>query len=134
MSFLRQSGQPQRPINPFDPFEEEMESRRQQPVEAVIIRAELDRNTAYPGQQVTLSYRLYTQVGITGIQLQENPSLSGFWVEDLDVDKNPKATLQVLNGREYQAFMIKRQALFATTTGKLKIPSSVFCNFSPQCG
>jgi hypothetical protein len=112
--------------NPFDPFEEEMDQPRRSVGNAVSIKAELDRNTAYPGQQVTLSYRLYTQVSITGIQLQENPPLSGFWVEDLEVDKNPKGQLQVVNGQDYQVFTIKRQALFANTTGKLKIPASVF--------
>ena len=32
----------------------------------------------------------------------------------------------MVNGREYQVFTIKKQALFATATGKLKIPSSTF--------
>jgi tetratricopeptide (TPR) repeat protein len=118
--------QRQRPANPFDPFEEEEPAARQNIGDAVFIKAELDRNAAYPGQQVTLSYRLFTQIGINGIQLQESPQLSGFWVEDIEVDKKPKGVRQLVNGREYQAFTIKKQALFANTTGKLKIPSSTF--------
>ena len=94
--------------------------------DSVFIKAELDQTSAYPGQQVTLSYQLYTQVGINGIQIQDNPPLSGFWVEDIDVEKNPKGTLRIVNGREYRVFTIKKQALFATATGKLKIPSSTF--------
>ena len=46
----------------------------------VFVAAELDRNSSHAGQQVTLSYHLYTQVGISGIQLQESPALTGFWV------------------------------------------------------
>ncbi len=119
--------QPQRRFNPLDPFEEDEDSQGRTTVgDVVFVRAELDRNSAYPGQQVTLFYRVYTQVGISGIQLQESPPLSGFWVEDLDVEKNPKGVRQVVNGREYQAFTIRKQALFATTTGKLKIPPNVF--------
>lgn len=121
-----QPPQSRRPVNPFDPFEEEMEPRRPSLGDSILIRAEVDRNTAYPGQQITLTYRLYTQAGISGIQLQENPPLSGFWVEDLEVDKNPKGVPQVINGREYRTFAIKKQALFATSTGKIKIPSSLF--------
>ncbi len=117
---------PQRRFNPIDPFEEEDSPSRAVAGDSVFVRAELDRDSAYPGQQVTLSYRIYTQVSITGIQLKESPPLSGFWVEDLEVEKNPRGTLQVINGREYQVFTIRKQALFATATGKLEIPSSIF--------
>jgi tetratricopeptide (TPR) repeat protein len=120
----RQS-QEQRPHSPFEDFEEGIPRRK--PVgDAVFITAEVDRSSVYPGEQVTLSYQLCTQVGINGIQLQENPPLSGFWVEDLEVEKNPKGTRRAINGREYVVYTIKKQALFATTTGKLKIPSSTF--------
>jgi hypothetical protein len=112
---------------PFDPFGDQEDFPTSKPAaDAVLVKAELDRSSAYPGQQVTLAYRVYTQVGISGFQIQESPPLSGFWVEDLDVEKNPKGTHQVVNGREYLVFTVKKQALFATTTGKLKIPSSIF--------
>lgn len=114
------------PLNPFDPFEEDMGQQRRISENAVFIKAELDRTSVYPGQQATLSYKLYTQVSIQGIELKENPPLAGFWVEDIEVDKNPKSQLQVINGQEYQVATLKRQALFATATGKLKIPSSIF--------
>ncbi len=122
------------PLNPFDPFGEDEDIAPSRPAaDTVLMKAELDRNSAYPGQQVTLSYRLYTQVGISGIQLQENPPLSGFWVEDLEVEKNPKGSHQVINGREYVVFTIKKQALFANGSGKLRIPSSIFA-ISAQAG
>jgi hypothetical protein len=116
----------QRPFSPFDPFEGESVPSGNLNADAVFVRAELDRSSAYVGQQVTLSYQICTQIPITGIQLQENPSLSGFWVEDLEVDRNPSSTRQVINGREYSVYTIKKQALFPTMTGKLKIPSSTF--------
>jgi tetratricopeptide (TPR) repeat protein len=118
--------QSRHPLNPLDPFaEEDMPSRRSMG-DSVFIKSELNQTSACPGQQVTLSYQLYTQVGINGIQIQDNPALSGFWVEDIEVEKNPKGILKIVNGREYQVFIIKKQALFATVTGKLKIPSSTF--------
>ncbi len=92
----------------------------------VFLTAEMDRATAYPGQQVTLSYHLYTQVGISGIQLQESPPLTGFWVEDLEVPQNPTGTRRIVNGREYLDYVIKKQALFPNAPGRLKIPSSTF--------
>jgi len=118
--------QSRRPINPLDPFAEEDMPSRKSMGDSVFIKSELNQASACPGQQVTLSYQLYTQVGINGIQIQDNPALSGFWVEDIEVEKNPKGILKIVNGREYQVFTIKKQALFATATGKLKIPSSTF--------
>lgn len=116
-----------RPPDPFNPFEQEDSGSSKTAADSVFVRAELDRSSGYPGQQVTLSYKIYTQVGISGIQLQENPPLSGFWVEDIEIEsRNPKTTREVLNGREYVVFTAKKQALFATAAGKLKIPSSIF--------
>jgi hypothetical protein len=115
---------PRRQPNIFDPFDDDGISSRTPDAEAVFIKTELDRQTAYLGQQVTLFYKLYTQVSVTGYQLRDNPPPTGFWVEDFEIDKSPRGERQVINGREYQVFTIKKQALFATTTGKLKIPSS----------
>jgi hypothetical protein len=126
------NSQPQRrpSVNPLDPFEplddnENLRGAKTAP-ESVFVKAEPDRTAAYQGQQLTLSYRVYTQVSISGFQLQESPPLSGFWVEDLEVEKQPRPVRQMVNGREYLAFTVKKQALFANTVGTLKIPSSIF--------
>jgi hypothetical protein len=114
-----------------DPFAEDpfFRSRRPQTepeADDVIVLAELDRNSAYPGQQVTLSYHLLTRVGVTGLQLQESPPLNGFWVEDIEVESNPSGTIRTLNGREYTDYVVKKQALFPNAPGQLEIPSSTF--------
>ena len=114
---------------PTDPFGEDLTggSRRNLPAgDEVFVTAELDRTTAYPGQQVTLTYHLYTQVNVGGLQLQENPPLTGFWVENLDVESKPTGTRKIINGREYLDYVIKRQALFPNAPGTLRIPSSTF--------
>jgi len=46
---------------------------------------------AYPGQQVTLTYRLYTQVGISGIQLQDSPPLSASGLKTSRSTRIPEA-------------------------------------------
>jgi len=116
------------PSRPFSPFDDEdfrgAETRLSG--NEVFIEAALDRNSAYPGQQVTLEYHLYTQVGISGLQLQESAPLTGFWVEDLEVESNPVGKRKIINGTEYQDYVIKKQALFPTTVGKLRIPPSTF--------
>jgi hypothetical protein len=116
------------PSRSFGPFDDEDFGGQQTKIsgDEVFIEAQLDRSSAYPGQQVTLEYHLYTQVGISGLQLQESAPLTGFWVEDLTVESNPVGTRKVINGREYQDYVIKKQALFPTTVGKLRISPSTF--------
>jgi hypothetical protein len=94
--------------------------------EEVFVTAELDRSSAYPGQQVTLTYHLYTMVGVGGIQLQESAPLTGFWVEDLAVDPSPGGSRKAINGREYVDYVVKKHALFPNTVGVLKIAPSTF--------
>ncbi len=114
--------------SPLDPFGED-QLRPDRPAlsgEEVFVTSETDRTSVYLGQQVTLTYHLYTQLGITGLQLQENPPLTGFWVEDLQVESNPRGSRKVINGKEYLEYAVKKQALFPTATGKLRIPPSTF--------
>jgi hypothetical protein len=118
--------QPRNSIVPWDPFREDTEPVRQSVGDAVFIRAELDRKSAYPGQQVTLLYNLYTSIHVNGCQIQEDPPLNGFWVEDLKVPDNPQGTSSTVNGREYTVYTIKKKALFPNTAGSLKIPASTF--------
>ena len=119
---------PRRPnlINPWDPFAEDEAPARQSIGDAVFMRAELDRKSAYPGQQVTLSYNLYTSIQVGGYQIQEDPPLNGFWVEDLKVPDIPQGTRRTINGREYMVYTINKKALFPNTAGSLKIPVSTF--------
>jgi hypothetical protein len=94
--------------------------------ENVFMLAEVDRTSVYPGQQVTLTYYLFTLVNVTGLQLQENPPLTGFWVESLEVESKPTAVRKSLNGKEYLVYLVKKQALFPNVPGNLKIPPSTF--------
>jgi len=127
-----------KPLQPTipDPFAEpDLGVARTQPTgDEVFVSAELDRSTAYVGQQVTLSYLLYTQTSVSGLQLQDNPPLNGFWVEDLEVDPQPTGKRSEVNGREYVAYLVKKQALFPTTTGKLTIPSATFAISARSAG
>ena len=92
----------------------------------VKVEAELDRERAYVGQQVTLTYRIFTQLDITGLELTEAPAYPGFWVEDLKVDPNPVGRRAVRDGQEYTEFTVMKKALFPTRAGRLEIPALTF--------
>jgi oxygen tolerance protein BatD len=92
----------------------------------VLTVAEVDKRTAFVGEQVTLTYKILTQLPITQVEVKEIPSLNGFWVEEIEVPKNPAAANRVVNGKQYAEYVIKKQALFATKEGNLQIPSATF--------
>lgn len=93
----------------------------------IFIDVQLDRESAYVGQQVLLTYRIYTQTSLAALpQPQELPSLNGFWVEEIPVD--PRATIRtkVIRGKEYTEITLAKKALFPTRSGSLTIEETVY--------
>jgi BatD DUF11 like domain len=117
------------PFSVFDDMglEEDSPLRDRTPRRAeVLTLAEVDKTSAFVGEQITLTYKILTLMPVTQIELKEIPSLNGFWVEEIETPKNPSASNRLLNGRYYAEYVIKKQALFPTKDGALSIPSSTF--------
>jgi hypothetical protein len=87
----------------------------------VYLRAEVDKQTAYIGEQVTLSYYLYTRINISGYDFTQQPNFTGFWVEDLDIPKPPTLQYRTINGVRYGVALLKKVALFPTSSGDVTI-------------
>jgi BatD DUF11 like domain len=92
----------------------------------VITVVEISKKTAFVGEQVNLAYKILTQVPISQVEIKESPTLKGFWVEDVDLPKNPTPQIRNIDGTPYTEYLIKKQALFATSSGSLEIPSTTF--------
>ena len=123
------SARPSRP-GPFvtGPFERPGRERRSAGVEGdIFIEVTLDRKEAYLGQQVLLSYKVYTQVDLASLpQPKQLPAYTGFWVEEIPV--NPQASIRrtVLRGKEYAEITLAKKALFPARSGDLKIDETVY--------
>ncbi len=93
----------------------------------VFITAEIDKENAYLGEQITLTYKLYKRVDISiaGIDQFQMPNFKGFWVEELF---NPQR-LQYqskkirINGIDYQVANLGQRALFPIASDNHEIPS-----------
>ena len=81
------------------------------------IVADVDTYKPYRGQQVTLTYILYTQVDVSSFD-EELPKYKGFWTEELFTAKNLQLREVQKNGSKYHAATIKKLALFPTHSGK----------------
>jgi hypothetical protein len=112
-----------------------MQQQRQQPAAAVaapaaneneigknlFIRVTVDKNKAYVGEQITASYKLYTRIPMN-VSISKLPSLNGFWTQDFDIPRtNVTPTEEVVDGKKYQVFLLKKSALFPQQDGTLTL-------------
>jgi hypothetical protein len=84
-------------------------------------RASISKSNPYQGEQVILTYKIYTQVSLSQYQIDKLPGNKGFWSEDLTKDGSVKQYSETVNGRNYQVAEIRRGALFGQESGKLTI-------------
>lgn len=88
---------------------------------SLFARASISKNNPYQGEQVILTYKIYTQVSLSQYQIDKLPGNKGFWSEDLTRDGNVRQYEETVDGRRYMVAEIRRGALFAQESGKLTI-------------
>lgn len=94
----------------------------------LFIEAKPDKEQAYPGEQVTVTYRLFTRINLS-IENIEYPKSVGFWNEDLRVTQTVRFRDTQIQGVGYKVATLYKAAMFPTQTGRLTIaPMTVTCN------
>jgi len=89
---------------------------------SLFLRTVLDKDNVYQGQQLTLTYRLYTRVGIVQSQLDKLPDLTGFWNEEIKTQQQQVAWhTEVYKGVKYNVADVKQIILFPEHSGSIKI-------------
>jgi hypothetical protein len=116
---------PFRNFPPMDPFEE-MEGDNDVPViprgdSDLFLRASLDRDDVFVGEQVTLSLYIYSRVDLSSVDAVTMPKLEGFWSEDVESPTQLSGEQRIVNGIPYRAYLLRRRALFPVKTGTLAI-------------
>jgi hypothetical protein len=110
-----------------DPFDQlKPQRRRGQQTGEIFVEAELSRPSVYVGEQVVLTYNLYTQMAIMGLEVDKQPKLTGFWVEDVQMPKEPQWKETTVEGKKFYVFEIKKSILFPTKPGKATIEPATF--------
>ena len=91
----------------------------------LFVLTEVDKDEIFMGEQVTVTYKLYTRVQL-GLEKIDYPKSVGFWQEDLSTPQPPRFNRTSIKGVEYQVATLYKVALFPTKTGSLEIsPMSV---------
>ncbi len=86
------------------------------------VRAIVDKTRAYKGEQITVTYKLYTRLSIASqMGVNKLPQYQGFWAEELETSGNINFTTEVIEGKQFRVGVLKRVALFPTQTGTLEV-------------
>lgn len=90
--------------------------------EDLFVDASVDKQKIYVGQQVTASWRLYTQSEILKYRPLSEPKYEDFWSEDLFVPTTHLAwDRAIVKGNDFAVALLLRKALFPLKSGKLNI-------------
>jgi len=98
------------------------EVNTQEIADNLFIRAVADKNRAYIGEQVTVTYKLYTRLNIAAqMSISKLPQYVGFWSEEIETARTLSFTTEIVDGKRFNVAVLKRAALFPTQSGKLEV-------------
>jgi hypothetical protein len=87
----------------------------------IFIKAHLSKSKAYRGEQVMITYKLYSRYQLVDIRDIKFPDYTGFWTQDIEGSHNIQVTTENVNGTGYYVAEIRKSFLFAQRTGKLEL-------------
>lgn len=87
------------------------------------ILVEVDKKEAFEGEQIMVSWYLYTQGRVREIDTLKYPELKGFWKEDIQIATTLNFQQDSLNGVPYNKALLTSYALFPIEAGQTKIDS-----------
>ncbi len=88
----------------------------------LFVRAVASKTNPYQGEQIIVTYKIYTRVPVSEYSVTRTPSTAGFWLQDLLKDsKKLNQFRETIDGQEYVVAEIKKDALFAQKSGTLTI-------------
>lgn len=95
----------------------------------LFLRVIPSKKSAYVGEQVVLTYKLYTKVPVSSVSLSKMPSYAGFWTKDIsDNSGTLKQSNEIINGIEYTSAEVNKVVIVPQRSGKFTIdPMTLEC-------
>jgi len=118
------------PMDPFggeDPFEMFRRRPGRGPEPKLFLEAVVNRDRAFVGEPVLLTYYLYTTISVTDFRFVESPTYAGFWSEALPPPARSRGGDVVnVKGETFRRFALIQKLLFPTKAGRVIVPGSTF--------
>jgi hypothetical protein len=89
----------------------------------LFIRAIVDKSKAYLGEQITVTYKIYSKYNQISFSDLKFPTFNGYYSEEIKSIKNDKLIPENYNGSTYYTAELKKTLLFPQKNGKLEVPS-----------
>lgn len=96
----------------------------------VFLKAFVSNRNPYQGEQVIVTYKIYTaEVPVSDIDFQNSSSFPGFWATNLlDMRQQIQPKEEVIDGKMYWSGTLYRGALFPQKSGNIRIdPKKLNC-------
>ncbi|MGQ9701614.1 MAG: BatD family protein [bacterium] len=87
----------------------------------IFILAIPSRTQALCGEQINVSFYLYTRYSIGNLEFAKLPGFSGFWAEVTKEVRQLRFQTKEFNGKTYNVALLRTYAIFPLTNGTLKI-------------
>lgn len=88
---------------------------------AVFVRAIPSKTKVVKGEEIVISYKIYTLVPISEYQVDKFPSSQGFWVEELSSQPTPQLEREIIDGKAYQTATLRQVLVYPQKSGTLHI-------------
>ncbi len=89
--------------------------------ENLFLKVTPSEKEVYEGEQIFLTYKLYTQVEIDSVSLKENPDYNGFYRKEIFNANRLNFQRETLNDKEYETSLIKKVTIFPLKPGEYKL-------------
>lgn len=117
--------------------EPQLRTLPQNPNEAFFVQVEVDKTEVYEGEQVTVSWYIYTRGQMETLDRVKFPDLRGFWKEIIEEVPTIQFSEEIVNGVPYRKALLASHALFPIKAGtatideykiksKVRTPSQMF--------
>src|SRR5712692_5952672 len=94
------------PPDDLDPFADVHPGQRD-----LLLRAAVDNERPFVGQQITYSLYLLARINVSGIDKLQLPRLDGFWTEEIEAPQQLVGEARILDGVPYRSFLLRKRAL-----------------------
>ena len=97
----------------------------------LFVKVETSKKNIVVGEQILVTYKLFTRVELQNTELSSLPNLNGFWVKDLETSSRFKR--EIIDGTPYNVAVLKKSVLTAQQSGVLIIdPIELKCSIRTQ--
>jgi hypothetical protein len=83
----------------------------------LFLRTSMDKKEAYIGEQVTLTFSIFSRIDLQQVDGLTLPKLDGFWTVDSKAAKQLQGEQRIVNGIPYRVFLLQQRTIFPMKAG-----------------